>query len=277
MIVFTCFFILYYKIKLSHMKGLVYMPKIIEIKNLKIGEGLPKICVPLVGHNNESLLKEAKIIQKLEADLVEWRIDYHLDALSPNLVLEALHLLRSALPNLPILATFRTQQEGGMQKISKTAYLSLIEALITSNQIDLIDIELYTGDQEVIELIKLAHQYDIKIILSNHDFSKTPSKEEIISRLCKMQTLGADLPKIAVMPQNAQDVLTLLDATYEMYTHHATVPIITMSMSKLGAISRLSGELFGSAITFGSAQLSSAPGQIPVDKLSTFLDMLHLS
>lgn len=64
-----------------------------------------------------------------------------------------------------------------------------------------------------------------------------------------MQELGADLPKIAVMPQNEKDVLVLLEATNEMFKIYADRPIITMSMSGMGVISRLCGEIFGSALT----------------------------
>lgn len=56
----------------------------------------------------------------------------------------------------------------------------------------------------------------MKVIASNHDFHKTPSKEELIHRLRLMQDFDADLPKIAVMPTCRQDVLTLLSATLEM-------------------------------------------------------------
>ena len=113
--------------------------------------------------------------------------------------------------------------------------------------------------------------------MSNHDFFKTPSKEEIVSRLCKMQDLGADLPKIAVMPQSTADVLTLLCATDEMVTKFAKTPIITMSMAGIGVISRLSGEIFGSALTFGAAKEASAPGQLSVDKLNKVLEVIHES
>ena len=85
--------------------------------------------------------------------------------------------------------------------------------------------------------------------------------------------LGADIPKIAVMPQSKKDVLTLLAATEEMASEHADRPIITISMGKDGMISRLCGEVFGSALTFGTAGKASAPGQINVDELRQVLEM----
>ena len=85
-----------------------------------------------------------------------------------------------------------------------------------------------------------------------------------------MQMRQADICKIAVMPRDATDVLTLLSATNEMYTHYASVPIVTMSMGQLGMISRVTGQLFGSALTFGSAK-ASAPGQLSVQVLRNYL------
>jgi 3-dehydroquinate dehydratase-1 len=90
-----------------------------------------------------------------------------------------------------------------------------------------------------------------------------------------MQDLGADIPKIAVMPQNKKDVLTLLAATEEMASEYADRPIITMSMAGTGVISRLAGEVFGSALTFGAAAKASAPGQMGVEDLKQVLTLLH--
>ena len=115
------------------------------------------------------------------------------------------------------------------------------------------------------------------VIVSSHDFEKTPPKEELVSRMEKMQRLGADIAKVAVMPRSGEDVLTLLSATLEMHEHHARVPLITMSMSSAGVLSRLSGEVFGSALTFGAASQVSAPGQIGVRDLKTVLDIVHNS
>ena len=52
--------------------------------------------------------------------------------------------------------------------------------------------------------------------MSNHDFQTTPAQEEIIARLRRMQELGADSPKIVVMPFSRRKTLTLLSATLVM-------------------------------------------------------------
>ena len=76
-----------------------------------------------------------------------------------------------------------------------------------------------------------------------------------------MAEWGADICKIAVMPQSPQDVLTLLQATYDA-SQIIDRPIITMSMGKTGAVSRLAGSTFGSAVTFGAAQKRRRPAKL---------------
>ena len=90
-----------------------------------------------------------------------------------------------------------------------------------------------------------------------------------------MQECGADIVKIAVMPQSKKDVLTLLLATEEMVREHAKCPVFTMSMSEVGVVSRICGEAFGSALTFGAVKKASAPGQLGAEELRMVLKILH--
>ena len=51
----------------------------VEVRNIKLGEGIPKICVPLVGKTNEEILEEAKFLKNVKFDLIEWRVDHYKD------------------------------------------------------------------------------------------------------------------------------------------------------------------------------------------------------
>ena len=82
------------------------------------------------------------------------------------------------------------------------------------------------------------------------------------------------MAKIAVMPHSKKDVLTLLAATAEA-SERLTVPVITMSMGGQGLVSRLSGEVFGSCLTFGALRSASAPGQIDAEDLKRVLEVIH--
>ena len=115
----------------------------------------------------------------------------------------------------------------------------------------------------------------IKLIFSFHNFEYTPDKDAIINKLAEAQELGADIAKLAVMPRNNEDVLTLLDATLKARTGPVEVPIVTMSMGKTGSITRLAGGLFGSDITFAAGKESSAPGQMPIDDLRQAMSLVY--
>jgi 3-dehydroquinate dehydratase-1 len=229
----------------------------VKVRNIVIGEGMPKICVPIVGVTKEAILNEARAITKLPADVVEWRIDWFENVFDFAALEDVLKDLRAVLGDMPILMTFRTSKEGGEKAIEDEVYADINIRAAQTGYVDLVDVEVFTGDEIVKKIIDGAHAAGVKVVASNHDFFKTPDKDDIVGRLRKMQDLGADIPKIAVMPQNKKDVLTLLAATEEMANEYADRPIITMSMAGTGVISRLAGEVFGSALTFGAAAKAS--------------------
>ena len=251
--------------------------KTINIKGLEIGSGAPKIIVPVVGKTEAELLDEMKFLQSIDFDVLEWRVDHFTQVDDINAVKRVAKQIRELLPNKPILFTFRTTNEGGVKPWPLASYIELNKQMVHSGLIDLIDVEVFIGDEYVKEMIHVAHKHNVFVITSNHDFDKTPPKSDIIYRLRKMQDLGADIPKIAVMPKTTDDVLTLLAATTEMNENYAEKPIITMSMAGLGAISRVAGITFGSSMTFGAAKTASAPGQLDVKELRYILDVLYRS
>ncbi|WP_042348104.1 type I 3-dehydroquinate dehydratase [Bacillus massiliigorillae] len=250
---------------------------ILKIKDVTIGEGASKIIVPLVGKTEAEILQEAEMVKALTPDVVEWRVDIYEHVENLQAVTQLIAKLRKVFAEELLLFTFRSHKEGGNKEISDAFYLELNQTAIRTKNIDLVDVELFNEEENVKTLLATAKENGVFVIMSNHDFFKTPAKEEIINRLRKMQEFGADIPKIAVMPTSVADVITLLDATNTMKTKYADRPIITMSMGGTGVISRLAGEVFGSAFTFGAGKEASAPGQIPVEELRTVLNILHKS
>ena len=253
------------------------MSKYVEVRGVKIGEGVPKICVPIVGKTKEEILAAARSFEDVALDVVEWRVDWFEGVFDFAQVEDVLKDLRPALGETPILFTFRTSKEGGEKAIEADAYAELNKKAAATGLVDLVDVEAFIGDTYVEKVVKTSHECGVKVIASNHDFRKTPPKAELISRMRKMQELGADISKIAVMPQSTEDVLTLLSATEEMRRCYADRPDITMSMAGTGVVSRMCGEVFGSALTFGAAGKVSAPGQIDVEELRTVLGIIHKS
>ena len=253
------------------------MSNYVEVRGVRIGEGVPKICVPIVGKTKEEILAAAKSFENVALDVVEWRVDWFEGVFDFEKVEDVLKDLRPALKNIPLLFTFRTSKEGGEKSIEPEDYVALNKKAAATGLVDLVDVEVFTGDAYVKEIVGSAHESGVAVVASNHDFDKTPEKDDIVGRLRKMQELDADIPKIAVMPQNKKDVLTLLAATEEMASEYADRPIITMSMAGTGVISRLCGEVFGSALTFGAVGKASAPGQMNAADLKEVLTLLHNS
>lgn len=247
----------------------------IKIRGIEFGKGMPKLCVPIVGDTEKEILAQAQDIMGNEPDCVELRIDWFQDASDVKKVLHMLEDLRQVIGDTVLLFTFRSEQEGGRRSITCEDYKALCTAVCASGYVDLLDVEAFMQDGLLASICEIAHNSGVYVVGSNHDFKKTPDEEDIVSRLKYMDEQGADIPKIAVMPQNERDVLTLLSATLTYHEAGGIKPIITMSMDDIGMISRLAGEIFGSALTFVTVGKASAPGQIPIDEARQSLRVLH--
>lgn len=247
--------------------------KTLTIRNITLGEGKPKIIVPIVDRDPQAILDRASGLAESQADLVEWRADFFEQVQDLQAVEQVLKDLRERLPDQVLLFTFRTSQEGGAQSIAPADYLELNRRAAESGCADLVDVEIFS--ENAAENIRAIHAAGAKVVGSSHAFDKTPPHSEILYRLRRAQDMGADIPKIAVMAHSPRDVLTLLSATEEMFTNYADRPLLTMAMGGIGAVSRLAGEIFGSCATFGTMGQNSAPGQVPVSELAQVLDVIH--
>ncbi len=246
-----------------------------KVKSVVIGEGNIKICMPMVGQTEEDLLADAREALLLAPDVVEWRADYFAGVQEPDRLLTMLGRIREQIPDVPLLFTCRDVSEGGFAKIETPERTALIEKVIDRGDIDLLDIELAAVKSGLSHLVNAARKKGIGVVLSNHYFTKTPSRDEIVDILCEEQALGADIAKIAVMPNSPGDVLALLSATHIMHAERAEIPIITMSMGKIGLASRVCGGLFGCALTFGAGRNASAPGQVGIRALRESLTLFE--
>jgi len=246
----------------------------IKVKGRVIGGIRPNICVPMVAADINNLLAEAAAVAETRPDLVEWRADYFHEAEDIPGVRAALQRLREIVPDIPLLFTCRDLGEGGYRKISGEARLALVHGIIRTGLVDMVDIELATGREIISRVVAEAHKNGVHVLVSSHEFSGTPEKEEIVNRLVRAQEYGADIAKVAVMPNSPRDVLILLDAVLAFRQNYAQIPAAAIAMSGLGVVSRIAGFLFGSAITFASGQEASAPGQIPLAVLRAAVDLL---
>lgn len=230
-----------------------------------------KTIVPITAKTKEQAIAQAKVIAaNQDADLAEFRIDLLDFAADSKQVIALGHELKKILATKPMIATIRTHNEGGKLTISDADYGKTYQAYLKQPFMDMLDVEMFRDQQVVKNTVKLAHDKKVLIVMSNHDFQKTPSEDEIVKRLLKQDELGADILKIAVMPQSKQDVFTLMNATLKV-SQQSKKPLLTMSMGKLGTISRIATANMGGSFSFGMIGEASAPGQIDVTQLKQFL------
>ena len=253
--------------------------KTVRVGTIEIGSGTPKVCVPLTECDPEELFREAAQAVASGADLVEWRADYYLSAGFPgrneNDLPEVIRGIRGAIGTTPLLFTFRTFAQGGSKQATPRDYLLYNRTAIESGEIDLIDLEYTKENRHLQTLMDLARASGLRVILSRHDFTATPDSVEMRDVLMKMQEAGADIVKLAVMPQNGEDVFRLMETAKEMKATDIDRPFIAISMGEEGMASRVLAEMIGSAITYGSGSAPSAPGQMKANELSRILAGLH--
>ena len=250
------------------------MKQTIQVKNLIIGEGMPKICVPVTGVTKEEILSQALATKEAGPDLVEWRVDFYEKMKEKAAVEEMLKELSKVLENIPLLFTLRTDREGSSTHVETKEYEEILCHAASCAQTDLIDVEIMPDQSCAAEIIAAAHNYGTPVIGSNHHFEGTPANEEIDRIFSCMEKVGADILKMAVMPADCRDVVRMMERT-QAWQEKTDRPLITMSMGALGCVSRMCGELTGSSVTFASVTAASAPGQINMASLKNILHILH--
>lgn len=92
----------------------------VKVRNIEIGAGIPKICVPIVGVTKEEIIAEAKTFDSIPVDVVEWRVDWFENVFEFDKVEDVLKDLREALGETPILFTFRTSKKAEKKQLSRS-------------------------------------------------------------------------------------------------------------------------------------------------------------
>jgi 3-dehydroquinate dehydratase-1 len=225
------------------------------------------VCTPLVGRSSAALRAELGAIVPKAPDLIEWRVDFF-DAIADlDQVLAAAAQLRAMSGSIPIVLTRRAVHEGGEAiALDEDGVVDLYAALCASGDIDAVDYELSQPEHQRRRVRAVSQAYGVRMIVSSHDFHATPPVEAMLETLLRAGRAGADVAKLAVMPRQPADVLRLLEATVLASTA-LDIPLITMSMGSLGAMTRIFGWRYGSSVSFAAGQRRSAPGQLPIEAL----------
>lgn len=226
----------------------------------------PAIIVPIATSSLEAVMLELERIlasdHEKDIDVIEWRIDHLLETVSVQQIVSFLPQMFRRFNSQRLLLTLRTHHEGGNIEVSDDRYLDIIQQLSPSLAGHLLDVEY--SRSTVQKAIELAQANSITVIGSYHNFMETPAAVEISAHLRAIVHVGADIAKVAVMPNSSDDVLEALQASIQAASKLSR-PIILISMGRLGVASRLSNGTFGSSATFATVGSSSAPGQLNIE------------
>jgi 3-dehydroquinate dehydratase-1 len=235
-----------------------------------ISARLPLICAPLVGATREAVLAEAAAALAAGAHIVEWRVDHFRGIGDTKAVIETGRALHG---RLPILFTRRSASEGGQRvPISEQQVVELYSAVCADGFADLVDYEMSNPAQDIRTVREVSRRHGVGLVCSFHDFERTPPLAALAAQFRRAQELGGDVAKVSVMARAPEDALTLLAATLRA-SAALELPLIGVSMGPHGALSRMIGFAFGSALTFGVAAGSSAPGQMPIGELRAAIEI----
>ena len=251
--------------------------KTIDARGKKLGGETPLLGTPLVGRTQVRVLAEAARVLAQKPDIIEWRVDFFDAIANAQEVLDTARALRAAAGKLPIIFTRRSHKEGGEKiAIDEEQVIELYEAVARSKLVDFVDFEMYNDPDHLRRVRESTKAHKVRLILSYHNFSYTPGIDFLVEQFLEAERRGADVAMVSVMPRDRADVLTLLAAT-ERADAKTHIPLISMSMGPLGAVSRMIGGLFGSGLTYGVGESASAPGQIPLGDLVTVFDIIRRS
>jgi 3-dehydroquinate dehydratase-1 len=246
--------------------------KHISVAGRVLGGGrLPLVCIPLTAGSRQKLLAELDRILRLQPNLIEWRADYFGGLADLPGVVRLARELQSAAGDIPLIFTLRSVREGGQPTSLDDAGTAAVGvAICEASAAGFIDLEMSLPQLQFAQLSRAAHDNSVQRILSYHDFEGTPDAAQLLAKFALAQQLGGDIAKVAVMPKNPDDVLTLLAATL-CASRQLDIPLVGISMGQYGAVSRLFGWMFGSSITFAAGENASAPGQLAMSDLKMLL------
>ncbi|MBP3656355.1 MAG: type I 3-dehydroquinate dehydratase [Clostridia bacterium] len=235
----------------------------------RLGEGMTKICVPLMGGDMASLAAAARAAEAAGADLVELRID----SLSPmpthRAAMDACCAVRAAC-SLPLLFTLRTQRDGGAGSADADAYESLLDAILFMQGCDAVDVELSVGEAAFRRIAAAAHQAGVTVVGSSHEFGLLRDPSRIAEWLARQRAYGADVCKAAVMAHTREEAF-IIAACMAQAGDQLDAPYIGIVMGEYGVFSRTACACMGSCLTFGTAGQASAPGQMDARVLRSVL------
>ena len=212
-------------------------------------------------------IEEAQAIDVMryhDADIIEWRADF----LPKEAILQVAPAIFEKFAGRELVFTLRTRSEGGQIELSSEEYVQIIKEVAQLYQPDYIDFEYFSYKDVFDQMLDFPN-----LVLSYHNFQETP--ENLMEILSELTSLYPTVVKIAVMANTEQDVLDLMNFTRGFKTLNPEQEYVTISMGKVGKVSRITSDMTGSSWSFASLDEASAPGQISLSSMKKIRELLN--
>ena len=232
---------------------------VVKFGNLEIGK-IPRIVGTV--HLKSELSRLPELVEKKLVDILELRAD-QLFQDGGEVVEKSIADIKNT--KIPIIATIRKGEGHNFDEGDRAEFF---KKLIP--EVDAIDIELTAGIRD--EVVETAKAHKKSVIVSEHNTEETPPDEEIEKLLSESAASGADVIKVAFLPNSTDDVARLMCLTLK---HSKAHHLVTISLGYLGRISRVIAPLFGSCLTYGCIEKPVAPGQMDLESLRTELNRIY--
>ena len=139
---------------------------------------------------------------------------------------------------------------------------------------DLVDFEMSSSRAGMAAVRDASRRHGVGLVCSFHDFERTPPLAELSAQFRRAEQLGGDVAKVSVMARDPEDALTLLAATQQA-SREVALALIGVSMGPHGALSRIAGFAFGSALTLVSPRPGPRRGRCRSGELRAAIELLR--
>ena len=222
-----------------------------------------KLVVSIMPRNIEEV-QAIDVTRYEDADIIEWRADF----LAKEAILQVAPAVFEKFAGRELLFTLRTRSEGGEIDLSSEEYVQIIKYVTQFYQPDYVDFEYYTHKDVFDQMLDFPN-----LVLSYHNFQETP--DNMMEILSELTSLTPKVVKISVMAHTEQDVLDLMNYTRGFKTLNPEQDYVTISMGKIGKVSRITSDVTGSSWSFASLDEASAPGQISLSSMKKIREILN--
>lgn len=246
----------------------------IQIGRVTLGEGMPAICVPVMGQSAQEIEQAAARAKDAQADVIELRLDSLSAMPTIQQAEDAARAVRASAPDIPLLLTLRTARDGGAGSTDAQAYEALMTAMMERGLGDAVDCELSVGEAAFERMARRAKAAGVLLVGSSHEFGRIGDVQRAADWLLQQEALGADVCKAAVMAQTRAEAFALAQV-YAQVHERLHIPMIGIAMGPAGVMTRIGGACMGSCMTFGTAGAASAPGQIDARRLRVALEIVQ--